>query len=396
MRIFGFDITRINKQLSTISALSSGIPMRSGARSNPMLLSAVYRCVDLISDSVGAVPMKVYSIDSEGFKREATSHPASDVLKLEPNENMTAFTFFKTLVTSVLLTGNGYAYIERDHDNRVSQLIYIPSNNVKVVFVNDPEGVKRKRYQLVGFGSLVEPQDMIHVLNFSYNGIEGVSTLEHARQTIDVAASTEEHAKGFFDSGASVNGVLKVEGARLTQDQKEQIYKTWSSHYDSSTGKASGIAILEGNMSYQPISVSPRDSQFLESREFSVVDICRFFSVSPVKAFDLSKSSYSTVEATQLQYLTDTLLAILTKIELEINRKVFTKSERLSFHAEFDTSILLRTDKAALSSFYHTMFNVGAVTPNEVRRMLNLPRMAEGDTTFVPVNMQTIDKIITK
>lgn len=98
-------------------------------------------------------------------------------------------------------------------------------------------------------------------------------------------------------------------------------------------------------MKYQPITISPKDSQLLESREFNVVDLCRFFSVSPVKAFDLSKSSYSTVEATQLQYLTDTVLAVITKIEQEINRKVFLKSERGRILAEFDTSAILRTDK---------------------------------------------------
>ena len=391
MKLFGIEITKATKkQLSAISSIRTGLPLRSRARSNPMLLSAVYRCVDLISDSVGAVPMKVYHIDRQGFKKEASWHPANDVLKLEPNENMTAFTFFKTLVTSVLLTGNGYAYIERGKDGEVQQLIYMPSQNVKVVFMKDDEGIERKRYQLVGFGSLIEPKEMIHVLNFSYNGIEGVSTLEHARQTIDMAAATEEHASGFFKSGASVNGVLKVEGVRLTKEQKEQIYNTWQNHYDATKGDASGIAILEGNMTYQPISVSPRDSQFLESREFSVVDICRFFSVSPVKAFDLSKSSYSTVEATQLQYLTDTLLSVLTKIELEINRKVFTLTERPQFIAEFDTSVLLRTDKAALSSYYRTMFNVGAVTPNEVRKYMNLTRKEGGDKAFVPVNLQPL------
>ena len=89
--------------------------------------------------------------------------------------------------------------------------------------------------------------------------------------------------------------------------------------------------------------INPKDAQLLESRQFNVVDLCRFFSVSPVKAFDLSKSSYSTVEATQLQYLTDTALAVITKIEQEINRKVFLLSERGRIIAEFDTSAILRT-----------------------------------------------------
>lgn len=155
-----------------------------------------------------------------------------------------------------------------------------------------------------------------------------------------------------------------------------------------------GIAVLEGNMKYQPITVSPKDSQLLESRQFNVVDICRFFSVSPVKAFDLSKSSYSTVEATQLQYLTDTALAVITKIEQEINRKVFLRSERGRIIAEFDTSAILRTDKAAQAAYWKDMFYVGAASPNEIRRENNLSRVDNGDKVFVPVNTQTLDNAL--
>lgn len=359
-----------------------------------MLLSTVYRCVDLISDSVAVLPLKTYRLDADGFKSEAKDHPAYHVLDMEPNTDMTRFVFFKTIMASVLLTGNGYAYIERANDLSVQELIYIPSAQVTIVWILDKKGISRKRYQVAGFKELVDPRDMIHVLNFSYDGIIGVSTLEHARQTLDIATSTEEHAAGFFKSGASTAGILTVEGARLDQAKKDQIYKTWEERTNPVTGHPNGIAVVEGNMKYQPISISPRDSQFIESREYNVVDMCRFFSVSPVKAFDLSKSSYSTVEATQLQYLTDTVLAVITKIELEINRKVFLPSERGKILAEFDTSAILRTDKAAQAAYWKDMFYVGGATPNEVRRENNLSRMENGDEAFVQVNVQTLNNAV--
>jgi HK97 family phage portal protein len=273
----------------------------------------------------------------------------------------------------------------------VEQLVYIPSGAVQIVWITDRQGVLRKRYKVTGFAELVEPRDMIHVLNFSYDGINGISTLEHARQTLSIATSAEESAKGFYDSGGQLSGVLTVEGARLSKEQKDQIYKTWRERTDPVMGTPNGIAVLEGNMKYQPISISPSDSQLLESRQFNVVDICRFFSVSPVKAFDLSKSSYSTVEATQLQYLTDTALAVITKIEQEINRKIFLPSERGKVVAEFDTSAILRTDKSAQATYWKELFNIGAATPNEVRRESNLGRMENGDKAFVQVNVQTLD-----
>lgn len=394
MKIFGYELRKATKEEThRIRAWGSGGRTFLESRSMPMLLSTVYRCVDLISDSVAVLPLKTYKIDGEGFKREAKEHPAYWVLDSEPNEDMTRYTFFKTMMTSVLLTGNGYAYIERE-GLKVSQLIYIPSGAVSVVWITDNQGIMRKRYQVTGFSELVEPRDMVHVLNFSYNGIVGVSTLEHARQTLAIATSAEESAKGFYDSGGQLSGVLTIEGARLSKEQKDQIYETWRMRTDPVTGTPNGIAVLEGNMKYQPISISPSDSQLLESRQFNVVDICRFFSVSPVKAFDLSKSSYSTVEATQLQYLTDTALAVITKIEQEINRKVFLPSERGRVVAEFDTSAILRTDKSAQATYWKELFNIGAATPNEVRRENNLERMENGDKAFVQVNVQTLDRAV--
>ena len=188
-----------------------------------------------------------------------------------------------------------------------------------------------------------------------------------------------------------MSGVLTVEGARLDKTQKDQIYQTWEERI---INHPNGIAVLEANMKYQPITINPKDAQLLESRQFNVVDLCRFFSVSPVKAFDLSKSSYSTVEATQLQYLTDTALAVITKIEQEINRKVFLPAERGRVLAEFDTSAILRTDKSAQAAYWRDLSVIGAATPNEVRRENNLPKIENGDKAFVQVNVQTLDNAV--
>lgn len=371
------------------------------SRSMPMLLSTVYRCVDLISDTVGLLPLETYRLDAQGFKTPYYDHPAYDLLDLEPNENMTRFVLFKTMMASVLLNGNGYAYIERDRRGMPLQIIYVPSGWVGIEWVRDEGGVRRKRYRIsnledfIGYNpGLIEPRDVIHVLNFSYDGIVGVSTLTHARQTLGIATDSETHAAGFFKSGANTAGVLTIEGGQLNQTQKEQNYAEWERRTNPVTGRPNGIVILQGNQKYQPITINPKDSQLLESREFNVVDICRFFSVSPVKAFDLSKSSYSTVEATQLAYLTDTASAVITKIELEINRKLFLPSERHKVKAEFNTSAFIRADKAAQASYWNTMFTIGAATPNEIRRELNQTRLEHGDSSFVQVNVQPLDRAV--
>lgn len=407
MKLFGYELKRKERREESTPA---GSEVKESAiyegyfrewmesRSKPMLLSAVYRCVDLISDAVGVLPLETYRIDTSGFKTYNRNSGLYDILNLEPNENMSRFVFFKTLMASVLLTGNGYAYIERIN-GVVEQLIYIPSNYVTIEWLKDSDGAEHKRYRVSAnpyfvVKGLIEPADMIHILNFSYDGIIGISTLSHARQTLEIATNSESHASGFFKGGANTAGVLTVEGVRMNAEQKEQNYREWKKRTNPTTGNPNGIVILEGNMKYQTLTISPKDSQLLESRQFNVIDICRFFSVSPVKAFDLSKSSYSTIEASQLEFLSDTVLSVITKIELELNRKILTRPERKNLKIEFNTSAILRTDKAAQATYWNTMFQIGAVTPNEIRREINMPKLDNGDKSFVQVNVQTLDNAV--
>lgn len=164
--------------------------------------------------------------------------------------------------------------------------------------------------------------------------------------------------------------------------------------FSPATGTPNGVAVLEGNLSFEPITVNPTDAQLLETRAFNVVDICRFFGVSPVKAFDLSKSSYSTVEATNLSFLTETLSPLLEKIEEEFERKLYKPSEKDSIDVRFDTATLLRADKQSLAAYYQNLFNIGVISPNEIRKQLDLPALDGGDNTFVQVNIQTLERAV--
>lgn len=355
-----------------------------------LLLSTVYRCVEVISDSVAQLPLEPFKMDAQGYKIKFTTHPTYKLLNKEPNPRMTRFTFIKTLIVSTLLKGNGYAYIDRDQKGNAVGLYFIPAELVTVI---RPKQLREPvSYSITGIGT-VESCNMIHILNFSYDGVEGISTLAHARNTLGLAMDSESHAAGFFKGGANLAGILKSEGT-LSPQQKQGLKSSWQMAFSPQTGTPNGIAILEGNLSFQPITVNPSDAQLLETRQFNVIDICRFFGVSPVKAFDFTKSSYSTVEATNLSFLTETLSPLLEKIELEFERKLYKPSEKDSIDVRFDTATLLRADKQSLASFYQTLFNIGVVSPNDIRKQLDLPALEGGDNTFVQVNIQTLEKAV--
>ena len=356
-----------------------------------LLLSTVYRCVEVISDSVAQLPLEPFKLDSEGYKVKYVEHPSYWVLNKEPNPKMTRFTFMKTMIVSTLLKGNAYAYIERDPKGNAIGLHFIPAEYVTIIYPNTLQGTVK--YSITGVGT-VESCNMIHILNFSYDGVTGISTLQHAKKTLGLAMDSEAHAAGFFKGGANLAGILKIDG-NVTDEQSEQIQKSWKGAFSPESGNPNGIAVLEGNMSFEAITVNPADAQLLETRQFNVIDICRFFGVSPVKAFDLSKSSYSTVEATELAFLTDTLAPLLEKIELEFERKLYKPSEKESIDVRFDTSILLRADKQSQANYYRELFNIGVMSQNEIRKQLDLPALENGDHTFVQVNVQTLENATT-
>ena len=236
--------------------------------SKAMLLSTVYRCVEVISDSVAQLPLEPYRIDSEGFKIKFTSHPSYRLLNCEPNQRMSRFTFIKTLVVSTLLNGNGYAYIERDSEGNATALHYIPSELVTVI---RPKTLKdNTAYSITGIGNVIESCNMIHILNFTYDGIEGISTLQHARNSLGLSADSEAHASGFFKGGANLAGILTVQST-LTSKQKNDLKSSWQSAFSPATGQPNGVAVLEGNMQFEPITVNPADSQLLETRQFNVI-----------------------------------------------------------------------------------------------------------------------------
>lgn len=388
MKILGIEIRRAKREREPIESFMALQRLGAGRKSD-MNLAAVYRCVNVISDSVAQLPIDVFRVDDEGYKSAYRTHSAYSLLREYPNPDMTRFIFLKTLISSVLLAGNGYAYIDRDDFGNALSLQYLPAGYVQIVHIRDEAGALCRRYQVLGFQYLVEPADMIHVLNFSYDGITGVSTLTHARNTLDISRESEQYAKDFFGNGGNVRGLLSVKDGRLKSGQKLELKNEWASIVANG-----GIGVLDGNLDYQAVSINPADAQMLETREFNVVDICRFFGVSPVKAFDLSKSSYSTVEATQLAFLTDTLAPLLENIELEFKRKVFRPSERSYIEVKFDTTGLLRADKAAQASYLKDLHGVAGITSNEIRRSVDLPKIPGGDHAFIPVNMQTLEQAV--
>lgn len=377
------------RELSYVSCNVSGsLPyFLSNNNYSAMSLSSVYRAVEIISNSIASLPIKILLTNETG-KNEANEHPLNYVFSDRNTNNLISrFTLIKLLVQSVLLRGNGFALIERVGDGTVKALRYLEASDV---IINYDKNKNTLYYDVPFMRKHVEKKDMIHLLMFSYDGIKGLSVLQNAARSLQIAQSSENAANNYFQNGGKLDGILTVQGP-VSKQQREDLRSAWNETY---TANGSGIAILQGNMSYQPIQLSAKENQMLESRAFSVTDIARFFGISPVLLGDLSKTSYSTLEAVQNDFLVHTLQPYITMIENEFDRKLLNQSEdNLSIILE--TNEILRTDKQAQSSYYSALITTGVLSINEVRKELGYNGIGEdGDKHIIPftdVDQNTIE-----
>ena len=351
-----------------------------------MRLSAVYAATNMISNSCALLPMKI--VKYNGDRKEEIKHPLSDVLNLHPDEKHNHFNWMKLLIESVILKGNGYAYIVRDDKLNVKSLELINPDYVTPMLQSDGT----VKYLVVGMGAAVDSINMIHLYQHIDETFNGISTIKFADMALRATYDAEEHSDNFFRSGAGLMGVLKA-SAPLTDAQKKQIAESWEKSITHTRG--GGVAILPQGLDFQSISISPEDSQLLEARQYNVVEIARFFNISPVKLFDLTHVSYSTLEQTSLSYLQDTILPFTQLMEDEFNKKLFKPSQVGNIGVDFDFSVLIQTDKKSEAEYYRTLITNGVISINEARNKLGLTPVEgeEYDAHFLQLSYGTVKNI---
>lgn len=383
------------RDLTTDLLVWMGLPYGFGSTSlskmQAMQLSAVYCCVDLLSDAMAVIPREVQTrIGQKGWTMDPDDL-LNNTLNLEPNPIMSAPIMWKLAMAKVLLEGNAYIEIIRDFSGYPAYLRIILDN---VRIIQDASGIL---YYMIQSTSprILEQSDVIHLMNFSYDGLQGISTLTHASNSLTTYDASEKHAKGYFFGGGTGSVIINVEG-RLDGGEAEKIKAQFIAAQDASDGHPNSAVVLPRGMSAQQFpAIPPRDAQFLESRQFQAVDICRFFRVDPVKIYETKDSKYNTVESMQLAFLTDTLSPLMAKQEAELNRKLFVPSLRTTRRVRFDEESLLRADLDSRANYRLKQFQVGTYTIDDNREAAGkTPFNSEmSQTAWVQVNMQPINKL---
>lgn len=339
-------------------------------------LSAFFAAVNLISNSIAMLPIRI--------KQGNTILPTN---KSEIFERglMSKFMFMKMLIWDLLIHGESLAYIERDINGNPIELVYCEKGSFSVQYVQN----KRSLYYLIPFlrQGQISPNDVIHLYALSDNGINGKAISNYAFQILKLAKSTDKAAQRYYSSGCAVQGALSIKGSR--KGAKEAARAAFQRTHAGDN--ASGLVILDDDMTYMPLGSNANDSQMLESRLFNVSEIARLFNISPVLLGDLSKSSYGTVEQAQLDFVIHCLMPYITMIESEMTRKMFQNG----YKVDLDENYLLRGDKSTMSNYIKSLVDSGILSINEGRELLGYDEIEGGDehrVAFSDVSQNSIEQ----
>ena len=371
---------------------------KSVTERSAMQMTAVYSCVRILAEAIAGLPLNVYRYNDEGGKEKAVDHPLYRLLHDEPNPEMSSFVFRETLMTHLLLWGNGYAQIIRNGRGEVIALYPLMPN--KMTVDRDKNGQLYYRYQhssdeadtMENSSVILRPADVLHIPGLGFDGLVGYSPIAMAKNAIGLAIATEEFGAKFFANGATPGGILEHPG---TVKDPERIRESWNRAFGGS-GNSGKTAILEEGMKYTPISISPNEAQFLETRKFQINEIARIFRVPPHMVGDLEKSSFSNIEQQSLEFVKYTLDPWVVRWEQSIQRQLLNPDEKSRYFVKFNVEGLLRGDYQSRMQGYATARQNGWMSANDIRELEDLDRIpAEdgGDLYLVNGNMLPIKSI---
>lgn len=374
--------------------LSSGNQTVSGESINETIalqITTVMTCVKVLAESVASLPCVLYERTPKG-RVEAVDNPLHYILGTEPNDEMSAFTFWESMVGANALTGNSYAEIKWTGSNQVGELY--PLNPLMTEPYRLPSGdiaFRTRQGSDSNNWRSIKAEDCLHFRLFSLDGLKGLSPVESARQALGLSRAAEKFGAKFFGNGSKPGGLLT--GPDETDEtQLADARVAWeAAQGGSNQGR---VAVLNGGWSYTKIGMSPDEAQFLQTRAYQRADIAALFRVPSHMAGDNSKISNSSYEQMTLSFVSDTLRPILMRIESELNRKLMHQVGRKAnkFFAKFDLSERMRSDHATTMAGIAAGRQWGIMTADEGRLALGMNPIGD-NTRLVPVNMMNAELI---
>lgn len=358
-------------------------------------VAAVYACITAITESFAMIPAKVVEKDNGKFREDA-DHPLHGLLTVSPNGFMDCFNYKEAGQLSLLQYGDAFSRVERYRSGEVKALFPLLPERVKTdlnkrspglsyFFRDEPESSEKELAQ----------RDVFHIRNRARDGINGTAPIEGASQTVQFARALLTHGVNLFENGAFQSGFVEVPHAFKDEEARDNFMKAFRKFFGAkNAGKA---ALLEQGAKFIPLDQKARDAQFIESKQFSTLEIARIFRVPPHMIQDLSQgASYSSIEQQSINFVQYTIQPWVTRWEAALKFQLLNAKSEKNHFVRFDIEELIRGDLKSRTEAIVSQLKYGLASINEGRTKLDMnPTEDEvGDMIFVDQNMKPASQVI--
>ena len=342
-------------------------------------ISTVWACIELRANTIASLPFFAYEMNN-GEKALARGSRLYELLHESPNSRHTPFEFWRAMMMNHDLRGNAYARIDRDAKGEAIALWPMPADQVEVRVLDS--GTMVYEYQLGNDIAILSADNVLHLKNLG-NGTVGLAKLEFMRSSTDEAAKSQAAASKVFGSGGKPTGVLMLDKV-LNKEQREALQRSFAGMAE---GNSSRLYVLEANMKYSQLSMTPEDQQLLETRHFGIDECCRWFGVPSVLVNHSGQVKYGNDDVVEGFFYKLAIRPMIVNIEQAIRKRVMTPRQRATMHSEIEMNALLRGSAAERAEYYAKGVQNGWITRAEVRQLEGWPKIAGADVLTAQSNL---------
>ena len=342
-------------------------------------IPAVFSAVNIVSSNVAKLDLNVWKVSSSGSKELDQRHNVQKLLKLRPNVYMSSFDFKRTMVANYLLWGNAYVWLSNfDVNGNVTELMLLnPSSTTVEHEVVGGQIYYRSTHPLTNKPLVLQPYQVIHLKHFSDNGLVGKSPIRIVADSLGQKLGMIKHSKKLYENGTTTSHALKTDEF-LSPEAKTSLRNAWQ-RANTGISNSAKVAVLDGGIELQNISMPMKDAQFIETMQFGIQEIASIFNVPPHLLGSDSGLKYSNISAQAMSFLQDCLQPILIMIQQEFMFKLLTPSEQVRFELLFDTSEMIKATDFERGQFYEMMVRNNIMTIDECRLLEGYNPMPEAE-----------------
>lgn len=380
----GIPLTLTSAFWSEIGTTSAGQTINS---TSIMKLSTAWACYRLISETISTLPLGIFERTTKG-RQSANQLPLYNIIHNQPNADSTADVFWQSVVVAMM---NGNAFAERlTIGNRLVGLKFL--DPLYLTIQTDSNYNEKYLYTEKGKQREIPASKIFHIPGFTTNGKWGLSVIQYGAGVFGSALAADTAANSTFEKGLAPTVAFTID--RIIKKEQRDDFRAAMAEISGAVN-AGKSPVLEQGMDAKTIGINPKDAQLLESRAFSVEEICRWFRVPPhmVGHTENSTSWGTGIEQQMIGFLQFTLRPWLTRIEQHINSNLLTPVEQMRYYAEFNIEGLLRGDSTARKEFYASALQNGWMNRNQVAAMENQPALEGGDIYTVQSNLIPLDQL---